>query len=144
MDKIEQVAPLTITFPLPPDELKVNRRMGQHWGIQHRLKDDYRMICRLLARQQCQDSLKVCRMTATVYLGHRQRCDPSDLGSWCKVPIDALVAEGILLTDSSACIRSFTAFVERDAENPRLEIKIWRPADLESGATEKALRSKRS
>ena len=118
-------------FPLPPDELRVNRRMGQHWGNQHRAKKDYQEDCGIeaLAHEKAIAwrsawMLERCHLVAVAYLGARQRCDPSDLGSWCKVPLDVLVAQGILASDSAACVRSFTAIVERDARNPRLEITL--------------------
>lgn len=131
LDKAMSEAELFFTFPLPPDELKVNRRMGQHWGAGHHLKTGYRTACELVVNywksgpgRWAISPVSSCSMTVTAYLGARQRCDPSDLGAWCKVPIDALVKKGVLKSDSSACIKSFTPFVERDAKNPRLEILL--------------------
>lgn len=117
---------LRIVFPLPPISLKANRRMGQHWGGTHRDKASYRDACILTVKHilRRSETKQTCHMVATVYLGARQRCDPSDLGAWCKVPIDVLVSEGFIASDSAACIKSFTAIVERDATNPRLEIEV--------------------
>lgn len=113
------------TFDLPPISLKTNRRMGGHWSATHSLKVAYRDICALRVKSQHRgETIKACHVTATVYLGKGQRCDPSDLGSWAKVPIDTLVAGGAIASDSASCIKRFTAIVERDPGNPRLEIEL--------------------
>lgn len=123
----------TFMFPLPPAELKTNRRMGQYWGNLHRLKASYRTACDMVLLHRGTQAKRVtvdsCHIVATAYLGKGQRCDPSDLGAWVKSPIDALVTGGWLASDSAAVVKSFTAIVERDAANPRLEIEVRENGD---------------
>ena len=115
-------------FPLPPIELKANRRMGQRWGGTQSLKSSYRTICDMIlldkGRREGGVTVGSCHIIPTVYLGKGQRCDLPDLGSWCKTPIDALATGGWITTDSAACIKSFTAIPGRDAKNPRVESEL--------------------
>ena len=114
-----------IVLPLPPDTLRVNHRLGRHWGPLHRDKADYRTACLLLLKGQVWlvDGYPV-HLEATLYLGKGQRCDPTDAGSWCKVCVDCLVTAGLLAGDSAAHINPFTARVERDWKNPRVEFRL--------------------
>lgn len=113
-------------FPLPPDELRPNVRIGGHWGPLNKVRQQYALACCLLIQQVAVPScLTHCEMHVTAYLGKRQRCDPPDVGAWAKVAIDALVTTDVIADDNNACIRLFSARVsggERD--NPRLEILV--------------------
>lgn len=124
-----------VTLDLPLDELRANRRIGEHWGPLHEAKVNYRTLCHLRLKEQgarpYQGEYPVA-LVATAYLGKGQRCDPSDLGTWAKVAIDVLVASGLLAGDDASHVRPFVALVERDRKQPRLELRVWRPEDMES------------
>lgn len=116
----------TITLPLPPDSLRTNNRMGRHWGTLNKEKKAYKLACALAvraARLTDDDNGRYpAHLTLTVYLGKGQRLDPSDAGTFAKAAIDVLVEERVFRGDNSTYINPFTARVERDAHNPRLEL----------------------
>lgn len=119
--------PLEIWLPLPPDSLRANRRLGTHWGRTNGIKRDYKAFCLLKLRSDralAWDGPYPITLTATAYLAKGQRCDPSDLGTWLKPAIDVLVEARLLAGDDGAHINPFVARVERDRENPRVEIVI--------------------
>ena len=115
-----------VSFPLPPDELRTNRRMGGHWGPVNDAKQKYGLACRADIRAAGLTSpgpgAFPLHIWLIVYLGKGQRADPSDVGSWMKGAFDCLVTEEVLPGDSSAAINPFTVEVRRDWERPRLEI----------------------
>ncbi len=114
------------TFPLPPDELRPNRRMGGHWATTNRLKLNYKESCGWVIHEAGVPSspIKHCRLTMTAYLGKRQRVDLPDLGSWGKAAIDAMVSMGVLVDDQASCVSEFTTRVDRDWQNPRLVVEV--------------------
>lgn len=118
----------SITLPLPPSELRVNRRMGEHWGAYHKAQKRYRRDCDAVLLLKAPKDVDESRwqypvsMRAVLYLGKWQRVDPSDAGSWIKTAIDCLVAWRILPDDGYRYINPFTVEVKRDLANPRLEI----------------------
>lgn len=116
-----------IVLPLPPNSLRVNERMGVNWAVYQADKHAYMLLCAKAAREQraAWENVPASRplhLKATVYLGYRQRCDSSDAGSWIKSGIDALVAEGVWPDDNASRINPFTADVQRDRDNPRVEL----------------------
>lgn len=114
-----------ITLPLPPIELKVNRIAGEHWGEYQKAKREYRLKCDSVLRSYewgPDDGAYPVHVTATVFLRKRQKADTPDVGSWVKVAIDRMVACGVFRNDSNKYINPFTARVDRDWDNPRLEI----------------------
>jgi len=117
-----------ITFPLPPIALKVNARMGAHWGPKNDIKVRYQAECVKAIKEQItltNQVMRRCEIEYRVYLGKGQRADPSDIGSWCKSLFDCLVAMAVIASDSSSCItRLDLAGVGRDWDNPRVEIII--------------------
>ena len=118
------------TFPLPPIELKTNRRRGQHWGALHQIKKGYEMECLAAWSVMPEEDRRPdphimhCYMIVTAYLGTGQSCDPSDLGSWAKSAVDFMVKKKVIASDSSACVSEFTTYVSRDRKWPRLEISV--------------------
>lgn len=120
---------LMVTFPLPPDELRANRRMGGHWGPVHKAKSAYELACRACILAAKEKGLKTpspgsypLHVYLEMYLGKGQRCDPTDAGAWTKSVWDSLVYMEIWPGDSAAVINPFTVEVHRDAVTPRLEI----------------------
>lgn len=126
MTSPESEAALTYTFPLPPDELRTNRRMGGHWGPLNKVKNAYKLVCQMAIREQGipHDTIRRCTVTLTAYLGKRQRCDPFDLGGWSKVPLDMLVKLGVLTDDQASCILLGIVRVDRDWDDTRLVIEV--------------------
>jgi len=55
-----------------------------------------------------------------IYLGRKQRCDIDNLA---KVPLDALVAAGVI--DSDAKVTTLHLYKHRDIDNPRTVISVW-------------------
>ena len=129
-----------VTLGLPPNELRANRRSGQHWaakvtdefGRKHSLnaiKTEYMNQCLTLLHNQGYRGSNIFwlsdgpwHVTVTIYLAKGQRVDPSDVGFWIKVPIDAMVKARVFPNDSAAWLNPFTVEVKRDPANPRLEI----------------------
>ena len=120
---------MTWVFPFPPGSLRVNRRIGQHFGPQHKDVKAYRARCTaILAAVELEPEDRggyPVHMHVTAFLGPRQRLDTSDVGTFAKVTIDCLVARGVLRGDSSHFVNPFTASVRTDdRQHPRLEVRI--------------------
>lgn len=114
-------------FPLPPDSLRTNRRMGQHYGPVQKARKAYHAACTaavvaagLLGEDRGGYPV---HLYVTAFLGPRQRADASDVGGWGKTAIDVLVEMGVLRGDGSASVNPFTASVRTDdRQHPRLEV----------------------
>lgn len=113
-----------LVLPLPPNELRVNGRFGWSWTALHEHVMSYREDCRLLikANKPEKPTRFPVHLTIQVFLAKGQRIDASDVGSFAKVPIDALKTMNVLPDDGSKYINPFTVKVSRDRKNPRLEI----------------------
>ncbi len=116
-----------LTLDLPPDELRVNRTRGRSYLSWLRAKDEYKEACWMAALTQ-QGAWRgkavewPADLRSVVFLGKRQRCDPSDFGSWFKAGIDALVQFGVFPDDNASRFRSFKVTVGRDWVYPRVEL----------------------
>lgn len=128
-----------ITLPLPPNELRANRRAGQHWANLDAIKNSYADLCSVAIKDwwRATDGAKWAILnaiakrrqpipvTATIYLGKWQRLDAPDAGFFIKAGIDRLVAHNVFAGDSAAHINPFTAVICRDWKNPRVVITWW-------------------
>lgn len=113
----------SVTFPLPPDDLRVNSRVASHWATLQRSKHGYVAQCWPAAKAAPVAESYPVALTITAYLGPRQRCDTVDLGTWAKVAIDCLVSAGVFADDDSSHINPVTlSVVGTDRHHPRLEV----------------------
>ena len=116
-----------LVLPLPPNELRLNKRIGGHRGKMG-LKDRYMHDCKMAALTQAAQwkgipqTWPVC-VKGTVFLPARWRADCADVGGWAKSALDALVEMGVWPDDDSRYIRPFVGDVQHDKTNPRLELE---------------------
>ena len=123
-----------LSFGWPPRELAANRRAGVHWGAVQGAKAAYRAECEAIVRSVTWGPLVpgVVPLAVIGYVGKGQRMpDLSDIGYLAKTQIDVMVAEGVLLNDSPACVRPFFADCFRDVDNPRVDV-LWGQDALEA------------
>ena len=123
-----------LSFPWPPRALAANRRAGVHWGAVQGAKTAYRAECEAIVRSVSWGPLVpgVVPLAVIGYVGKGQRMpDLSDIGYLAKTQIDVMVAEGVLLNDSPACVRPFFADCFRDHDNPRVDV-LWGQDALEA------------
>ena len=116
-----------LVLPLPPNELRLNRRIGGYRG-KLGLKERYMQDCQMAALTQAAQWKGIpqawpVHLTATAFLPARWRADPADLGGWVKGALDSLVKMGVFPDDDSKYIRPFTSDVQHDKTNPRLELE---------------------
>jgi len=119
-----------VTLPLPPDELKVNASKGRHWAEIERVKEEYHVKAHpdIKAQRGQWDGVRVhwpVHLWITVYLGNTESgrpklADTSDVGAWCKFPLDLLVKAGAFPDDNAKRLNPVTAVVRWDAAHPRL------------------------
>ena len=112
-----------ICLPLPPNSLRVNRTIGQHWSSGYNEKGAYQLQCvgawKDAGRPMCA-SVPV-HLQAVVYLGKSQRCDAVDALTWAKPGLDAL-SRLAWRDDGSKYLNPVTVEVRRDWERPRIEL----------------------
>lgn len=117
-----------LVLPLPPNELRLNRRIGGYRGKMG-LKDRYAEDCQKEALLQAAQWRGIPQqwpvpVKGTVYLPSRRwRADPSDVGGWCKAALDSLVKMGVFPDDNARYIKPFIGDVEYDPSRPRLELE---------------------
>jgi hypothetical protein len=119
----------TVTIPLPPIALKVNRTMGQHWASHHNVMATYRLTVKLEVLRQWSEWRGYVppngwpvHVTIVAYLGKGQRADTWDVPGWVKAGLDVLVSQGAWPDDGSKYLRPVTVDVGRDWKRPRVEI----------------------
>ena len=116
----------TVVLPLPPISLKTNRTQGAHWGSYHKAKVAYQDKCReaLQAYHWTDDNEKYpVHLYITAYVGYRQQLpDLTDLGTWVKAGVDAMVTFGVFVDDDPAHLSPVTLDAKRDRVNPRIEV----------------------
>ncbi len=123
---------LTVTMPLPSDDLRVNAATGKHWGGNRRAKMDYAIEAKpeIDRQRHLWTGLAAVRwpvhLNITVYVGNTMKGNPqlpdtSDVGTWTKYPLDLLVKAGAFPDDNAKRINPVTLWVQWDAKNPRVE-----------------------
>ena len=117
----------TVTIGVPPDTLRVNRRLGRQWVSSHADKTRYQQdVFRAWKTAGCpvmQPPWPV-HLYVTLYLGKGQRCDAVDALTWCKAGLDSLTGvAGIAPDDGASYICPVTVDVGRDRERPRIELR---------------------
>ena len=116
----------TIILPLPPDALRVNRALGQHWANTRRAKLSYEMECASMLRAPLTVHMEgpwPVHIHITIWLGKGQRCDLVDAGTWAKPAWDVLTRLKVWPDDGSKYLCPATFYVDRDRANPRIELR---------------------
>lgn len=117
----------SLELTLPPNELRVNRRLGRHWGSTQAAKKNYAMrVAFDLSGQRgvTMEGPWPVRLDVTLVLGPRQRCDNPDAGTWCKSLFDVLTRLGFWPDDSATYLDPITFHVEKkDRKNPRVVLR---------------------
>lgn len=117
---------LTITLPLPPQQLKPNGRY--HYMARHRATSQYRQSAYLAAKSEIarqRPFVAFYKPTArvTAYWRTARTMDPDNLVATMKAAFDGLTDAGVWSDDRE--VTHLPCVQEKDAENPRIEIEVW-------------------
>ncbi|OCH80188.1 hypothetical protein [Gordonia sp. UCD-TK1] len=115
----------TITVPIRRPAMLANDQRRAHWTKVRDAKAETQSLVWACAKQALIPTLTTpIRIVVTWYAPDQRPRDPDGLGPFNKAAIDAIVAAGIIPSDSWDHVLTVASAIRPDPQNPRIEIQL--------------------